>query len=194
MTTYRVTKLIRVERMVLLTILHIIVYAIVGLIPVLYNYYFIKDKVRKLRKFYLDKLRKHQEQACKILTEGSGRVNEGSTSPRQHSGGTFKTAIISPTYIYRQSSQIDNNVKDSKSIQPYTITLTSHVASPLGTTEKVNNASSHSPQQYVVVIIMDKNMIMNTPVISSIISNIPQVLLQMNKGQLGFVGSHENKA
>ena len=187
--------------MVLSTILHITVYAIVGLIPVLYNYYFIKDKVRKLRKFYLDKLRKHQEQIQKRLSIDQSEGNKQSmviTYSHSGKGCTSISTARSPTpNIITTGSLSQQGTSASREthqgyIQPYTITLTSHITSPVTSVEqrKIDNM----PSQYVVVIIMDKNMVMNVPVISNIISSIPQMLSQVSKDQIGFVGSNEGKS
>lgn len=179
--------------MILTTIIHIIVYAIVGLIPVLYNYYFIKDKVRKLRKFYLDKLRKHSEELRKAL-ENNVKYKSPSTPTTPSYEGVGEHKIVTTVYSYKVpvSQETSTTSTHQNYIQPYTITLTSHVSSPLTTTtqQQMGESTSTSPH-YVILIITDKNTILNTTVISNIISSIPQVLAQVNKVQTGYVGSND---
>jgi len=181
--------------MILTTIIHIIVYAIVGLIPVLYNYYFIKDKVRKLRKFYLDRLRKHSEELRKVLKNGvKCKPSSTPTTPSYRGVGEHKVV----TTVYSCKAPISQETSTLSThqdyIQPYTITLTSHVSSPLTTTthQQMNENTPTNPH-YVILIITDRNTILNTTVISNIISSIPQVLAQVNKVQTGYVGSNEAK-
>lgn len=151
----------------------IVGYIAIGIAPIIYNYYFVKDRIDKLRKAYLTRLKKYL--------------------PLLNAGSNLQNKVVKPSRLTTTFESLSNtstptltvNVGESQGkLQPF-IVVTQTVSHNLNAIDTSRDQVNPTPVPYVVFIV-DMNTLRNSEelaqIISSVTSNLPTLTLRVEQG------------
>ena len=150
-------------------LLRILIYASIGIIPIVYNYYFVKGRVETLRKTYLTKLKKYEPILPLVEREIHGPQFVASTSTISTQVSTGVGSTLSFTSTPSSSSQ---SREGSGSFEPYVITT--HIVTPVPEAE-AKSGSGGEAMPYVVLVVNPQTL-RNPEALMAILSSVENVL------------------
>ena len=153
-------------------ILKIVAYVAIGVAPMIYNYYFVKDRINKLRKAYLVKLKKY----LPLLNSGQNEAKQATSSLIT----TLETINTTDTTTFNVSTEPIRG-EGAGRVQPYIIVTQTVSHNPNATPSQ--DTVQTTPQPNVpypnvpyVVFVVDLNTLRNTEELVQIISNVTSAL------------------
>jgi len=157
-------------------LLRILIYVSVGILPIVYNYYFVRSKVESLRKTYISKFKKY----APILPLLDSEVH-GISSGKSKSVGKPRLTSIGSSNITFESSKLNNlsdnldsnityELKGRNVVEPYVIT--SHIVTSVPEAGG-DNGSYEAPY---VVLIIDPQTLRSPETLKAILSSVENVI------------------